>query len=127
METKESKLEIWWDEEGGIIKERLIGDLTIDDAKESEKKVIKLSASLRKKGIKAVNLLVDVTKAGTPSTKARDFFSQSLKKSSVDKIAVFGGGIIQKTVANFIFNYSGMKNARYFDNREEALSWLKRK
>lgn len=93
---QQEKLKIWWDEKEGIIRERLVGNLNEEDAKRSGDEINRLAVSLGKKGIKVVNFLVDATRAGIASTKARDVFSEELKKSKVDRVAVFEGGIIQK-------------------------------
>ncbi|OGZ17381.1 MAG: hypothetical protein A2Z78_01265 [Candidatus Nealsonbacteria bacterium RBG_13_36_15] len=123
--NQQQKIKIWWDEKEKIIREILIGDLNEEDAKRSINEVNKLVASKKKQGFKIINHLVDATKTGIATTKARDVFAAGFKKKLVNKVAIFGGGIIQKTIANFIFNYSGVKNAQYFDSEEEALEWIK--
>src|SRR4030042_1123680 len=101
--NQQIKIKIWWDEKERIIREILIGDLNNEDAKRSINEVNKLAASKKKQGFKTINHLVDATKAGIATTKARDVFATGFKKSSVNKVAIFGGGVIQKTIANFIF------------------------
>jgi len=45
--------------------------------------------------------------------------------SGLEKAAIFGGGIVLKTIAFFIVMASGMQNVKIFNTSKEALEWLK--
>ena len=123
--VENSEYKIWWDEKEGILRGQIIGDQDEESAKRILEKSDKLTASLNGRGIKVVNSLYDMSRAGTASSKARKIFAESFKKSTSSKTALFGGGVVQRTIAKFIFTFSGVKNMRYFDTEDEALRWLK--
>jgi len=64
-----------------------------------------------------------------PSFSVRKRIKESLKRSQKNlvfqKIAIYSGGAIAKTVVSFSLVVLGWKNARYFKTEEEALKWLK--
>ncbi len=125
MKENQLKFKVWWDEKEGIIRGEIIGDQNEEDARKILGKTAKLTASLNKKGIKPIGSLYDMTKAGKASSKARRIYADSFKNGTLAKTALFGGGVVQKTIANFVFSFSGTKNAKYFVTEEEALKWLK--
>lgn len=49
-----------------------------------------------------------------------------IKDIGFSKAAVFGQRIVTRTVAFFIIKAVGVKNIRIFDDRKEALKWLKK-
>jgi len=50
---------------------------------------------------------------------------KALKEIKNWRIAVYGGGTIQKTVASFVARSSSLENIRFLNNEEDALKWLK--
>ncbi len=125
LPTGQEKFKIWWDEKERIIRGEIIGDQNEEDARKILEKTVKLTTSLNKKGIKLIGSLHDMSKAGRASSRARRIYADSFKNGILAKTALFGGGVVQKTIANFIFSFSDTKNAKYFVTEEEALRWLK--
>ena len=41
------------------------------------------------------------------------------------RAAMFGGGLIRRTIASFVIVASGVKKMRIFETKEEAVKWLK--
>ena len=66
------KFEIWCDEKEKIIKIRIFGEQTEEDAKNIAEETKKLSVSLKEKGARAIKILADMTKAGGASLEARN-------------------------------------------------------
>jgi hypothetical protein len=48
-----------------------------------------------------------------------------LAKNELDKVAVFGGDAVSRTITSFIIRMSGFENMKAFDNEEEARRWLR--
>jgi hypothetical protein len=121
------KFEIWWDKKEKIIRIHIFGEQTEKEAKNIIEETEKLIASLEKKGVKAIKILADMTKAGAASSEARSIFSEFFKGGTLDKIALFGGEKVPRIMAKMMFAYASYKKAKYFDIEKEALKWLKEK
>ena len=48
------------------------------------------------------------------------------KNPGFEKIALWGGGITQRTALSFILSVVKLKNIKYFKAEKEALEWLKK-
>jgi len=119
------KFKVWWDEKEEIVRILATGDQTEEIAREMVAKERQLITSLNKKGIKVINVLCDVAKAGTASSPARKIFADWIKEGKVNKFALCGGGILQNTTANFVFFLSGFKDVKFFTSEDRASKWLK--
>jgi len=49
---------------------------------------------------------------------------EAFKKYGFKKAAIWGGGIMQRTVVRFILAAARIENIRFFKTEEEALKWL---
>jgi len=47
-----------------------------------------------------------------------------LAENELDKVAVFGGDAVSRTITSFIIRMSGFGNIEVFDNEEKAREWL---
>jgi len=121
----QAEFKVWWDEKEQVVRIIAIGDQTEEIAREMVAKEHQLITSLNKKGIRVINVLCDVAKAGTASSPARKFFADWIKEGKVNKFALCGGGILQNTTANFVFFFAGFKGVKSFTDEEKALKWLK--
>lgn len=50
----------------------------------------------------------------------------TLKDPGFERIALWGGSVIQKVGTSFIITAAGFKNIKYFKTEKEALEWLKK-
>ena len=76
-------------------------------------------------------VLINVTEAGIfTSSQARKKLAARIKERfkypRLEKVAVFGGNIVQRTVGLFVVSAAGIKNMKFFKAKTEALKWLKR-
>ncbi len=71
-----------------------------------------------------VNALIDLSRAGKPTPKAREIGRKRLETEYVGKIALFGQNPVARVIASFIMGVTRKKDMRFFKNKEEALSWL---
>lgn len=53
-----------------------------------------------------------------------DQIREAIKYPGIEKAAVFGGGVIMKTIASFIVVASGAENIKIFETKDKALEWL---
>jgi hypothetical protein len=122
----EEKFKHRWDEKNQVLREYMIGDQNEEDARKSVEEARRITTSLKEKGIRVINFLFDASRAGVPSSKARRIYADWLNEGIINKTAVFGGGVLQRTVANFIFAFIGKKEKmKYFANEKEAMAWIK--
>ena len=122
---KQQKFKVWWDEREEIVRILATGDQTEEIAREMVAKERQLITSLNDKGIKVVNVLCDMAKAGTASSGARKIFADWIKEGKVNKFALCSGGILTNTTANFVFFFAGFKSVKFFTSEEKALKWFK--
>ena len=56
-----------------------------------------------------------------------DRYNQESVFELFEKIAVYGGNVIARTVGSFVLAAAvGIKNVKLFENKERALKWLKK-
>lgn len=77
-----------------------------------------------------VRVLVNIeTAPNIPSVSYRKNVVKMVKDTideiGYEKISIYGGGIIQRTVTSFLIKAIGLKNIKYFGSEEEAQKWLK--
>jgi UDP-N-acetylmuramyl pentapeptide synthase len=117
------KFRVWWDQKEGIIRNKAWGDFDEQDAKVHAAQIINLVNSQPGK----VAILNDLTEAGKASSRARKIFVNLIKNKKVTKHAFWGKKTVPRVVVSFIINFAGVKNARYFSTKNEALKWLKQR
>lgn len=71
------------------------------------------------------NLFIDNNKAGKISSKARKIFHKLDNWETTGKVAIFGLHPVARVIAFFYIGISKNKNMRFFNNKEDALAWLK--
>lgn len=75
------------------------------------------------------NLFVDTTGIKTPGVveiNAAKVYKELLTDKQVKKVAVvMSGHEATKVLLNFITQFTGKKDFKLFDNKDEAISWLK--
>lgn len=121
MKEKNEKYKIWWDEEHQIIRNQSEGDFEDVDAKDQIIAIHKLADSIPGK----VAVLNDLTNAGTASSGARKTYAETMKSDKISKHAFLGMRTMTRVIVSFIMKASGVKNTKFFDNKEDAIRWLK--
>ncbi len=119
--------EIWVGEsrfylgEDNILYETVVGEQNERTATEMRKVTNKLQNMVEGK----VNVLIDLNKAGTPSSGARKIGQEMFENEKLRKIALFGLSPVAQVVASFVIGVTRKRDIRFFKTREEALAWLK--
>ena len=112
-----------WVGDDGIIRGKIIGDHTGQDARKIIKLIDHYLAKDRSKGY----VLIDMRETGRPTAESRKIHASNIKNghSKFNKTAFFGAKVINRVMANFIIKASGKgKKVKYFDTENEALKWL---
>lgn len=69
--------------------------------------------------------LLDLGNQGTSTRKARETYAKIMEHSEIEKVAVVGGSVVMKTIANFIMYLTEKKEYfRFFESKEDALKWI---
>lgn len=121
MESLNNNWKVWWAQENNLIHLQSLSD---QDEQSAQKISEEISRILKTKDEK-VGLIIDLTKSGKPSSKARKILADMIKQEKLSKVATFGGGTIHRVISQFIIYVSGVKHTRIFDTEPEALAWLK--
>lgn len=122
MGSETKKYRIWWDEEFKIIRNQAEGDFEERDAEDQMNAIHKLADSIPGR----VAVLNDLTRAGTASSGGRKIFAEMMKSDKITKHAFLGMKTVTRVIVSFIMKASGVKNAKFFENEEDALRWLKK-
>ncbi len=123
--TEQEQFKVWWDKEEEIVRILATGDLSEEVAEEMVAGLRRLAAESNKRRINVINILCDVAKARIATSEARKILARWIKEGKVNKFAICGAGVLQRTTAKFIFAFAGFENARFFKIEKEALQWLK--
>lgn len=113
---------VWVDKEG-IIRAAIIGTHDKDDAEKIIAEIDKLLEKYKQQS----RLLIDMTKTGRPTSKARKVHASNMriKAKYFKKTALYGASAMNRVMANFIIKASGKgDNVKYFNTEHQALSWL---
>ena len=122
-----SEREIWVGEsrfylgEDNIIYCTSIGDIDVEMAIAYDETNFKLMNMVEGK----VNLFIDMSRAGSPSAKARKIAKQSFENEKFGKIAMFGMHSVARVIASFVMGITNKEDMRFFKSKDEALAWLK--
>lgn len=120
------KFEIRWDDKERVVRTKISGKQSAEDAQAFVKEVRDLIDKIGKKEkIEKVNSLNDASKAGLSiEPETRRIYTKWLKSGVFNKIAIFGLKTPQKMVVNFLAGFS-KTNIKVFTKEKEALKWLK--
>ncbi len=108
-----------------IVKIEFIGDVTDEDAVQNSDQIDQYMADLP--AGEALHFLVDATRMGKISTKARHVFTERNKNPRVGNTAIYGVNRALKVLGVFIAKASNRDNLRFFNDEPEGLAWLQEK
>ena len=101
-----------------------------ENNRSSELIIQKINEILDKNPKKSFNWLIDLTTVGKMKnmpSQSRKNYAELGKDKRIKKIAVAGGGVVVKTITNFIVRLTGrMNDFKWFDDTNSALVWLKK-
>jgi hypothetical protein len=72
-----------------------------------------------------MKMLIDINKAGQPSSGARKIGRETFEDEKVGKVALFGLHPVARVIASFVMGVTRKKDMRFFKTKEQALAWLK--
>lgn len=111
----------------GMVEIKVRGDQTVATVQAMADEAVRFAMELRKKK-QPVLILDNLLEIGEVPVGARRRVAELIKSSKYDKLAMLGSGTLLKIGANLILQATGRgKYVHYFDNRTEAINWLKSK
>ncbi len=123
-DKKESKI---WIDKDGIINIKIVLQDPLKDIGELLKKTNEILNSSREKRI-----LVDLNgpilghiRSSYSRQQLTGHLKEWIKGVLFKKGAIFSSSVIRRTITSFIVMASGLKNIKIFENKKEALRWLK--
>jgi hypothetical protein len=108
-----------------IVKIEFIGDVTDDDALQNADQIDQFIANLP--ADERLHFLVDATRIGKISTRARHVFTERNKNPRVGHTAIFGVNRALKVLGVFIAKASKRDNLHFVNDEAEGLAWLQEK
>lgn len=108
-----------------IVKIEFIGDVTDEDATQNSDQIDQFMANLSADD--SLHFLVDATRMGKISTKARHVFTERNKNPKVGNTAIYGVNRALKVLGVFIAKASKRDNLHFVNDEAEGLMWLQAK
>lgn len=71
------------------------------------------------------NKLININHSGKVTVEARKIFKKKGEHEKTGKVALVGLHMVARVFATFLIKAFGNKRLRFFQDREEALAWLK--
>lgn len=105
-----------------IVKIAFIGDVTDEDAEQNSDQIDQIMVNLP--AAEPLHFLVDATRMGKISTKARHEFTERNKNPKVGNTAIYGLNRSLKVLGVFITKASKRDNIHFVNNETEGLAWL---
>jgi len=115
-------IEVEFDEARQIIRQRVGGELEVEDFERIDELTRACAARLHNPG--DVRILVDATGLGRSSARARRAMIAALKRPTLTRMAVLTPGPIGRVILRFLVVATGAERARGFASEDEAVTWL---
>jgi hypothetical protein len=116
------KIETWLDDERRFIRQRVEGDIDLDDFERIIAETKRLAKELRDPD--RVGVLFDARKAQKASFRARRAMFHLLAEPTLPRLAFWGATPIGRLMARFIMMAVGVKQVGIFKREDEAIEWL---
>ena len=117
-----AKIEVRLDEELQIVRQRIEGNMDLEDADRIDSQTDE--CRLRLPDPAAVRILVDAREIGRAAPRVRRRLAANLERPEVRKVAVWGGPPLVRVMVTFFRLGTGRRNLRAFATEEEAIEWL---
>jgi hypothetical protein len=117
-----AEIEVWLDESRQIIRQRVVGNLDVEDFKRLDDETAKAAAQLRDP--ERVRILFDARQSRKASYQARRAAIETLQRPALHRMAGFGAAPIGRMMMRFVIMVSGVKNVRLFESEQQAIEWL---
>jgi hypothetical protein len=115
-------IEVWLEDDRRVIRQRIAGNVDVDDFLRLERQTAELSNQLHDPAV--VLVLCDARRIGTATFRARREMLRPLKRPELRRIAMYGAPPLGRLMARFMSLVLGSDKLRMFAGEEEALEWL---
>ena len=124
----QEKVQTSWDEANQIASFKLTGEFDDEHATQAVQKYRDMLDDLEEKDIVLRRVIYNITEAGDATAEAKRIFASFAKsigdKYKTVKVAYIGGNKLATLVSVFIHKISGVGEAKFFANEEDARKWL---
>jgi hypothetical protein len=117
-----AQIEVWLDEGGQFVRQRVVGDMDAEDFKRLDDETAKVAQELPDP--QRVKILFDARESKKASYQARRAAIETLRRPTLYRMAAFGALPIGRLMMRFVIMVSGVKNVRMFEGEKEAIEWL---
>jgi hypothetical protein len=104
-----------------IIYETVIGEIGENEAMGCKEATYRFWSMVKGK----TNFLIDLNRTKKTTTEARTIAQELFENERAGRVALFGVHPVARVVASFVIGAMKKKDMRFFNSRDEALSWLK--
>ena len=109
-----------------LSKDNILHEIIVGDVDEKIANALVAEGNrLRNMAQGKVDLLIDLNRAGSTSSKARKIGSKRFEIEGTGKVAIFGMHPVARVIASFVIGISKKEEIRFFKTKEEAFAWLK--
>ena len=108
-------------DENNILKIEAIGDMTDENADEIHEIMLEIYSNTQGN----LQTLADMNKAGKSTPYARKMWKKLSVFERMSKIALYGINPVARVLASFMVGRTSRNNMRFFNNKEDAIAWLK--
>ena len=126
--SKEEKSKVWIGKDG-ILNIVINMKNPVEDILDFLEEVKKVLSALGDR----VKILVDISgsvlghmRSSQLRNRAARHIRGWLEKVKFEKVAIFGGDVVRRTITSFLVTATGLKNIKVFETKEDALKWLKK-
>jgi SpoIIAA-like len=117
-----AKIEVWLDDDGRFIRQRVEGDISLEDFRQIEREVGLLVPRVRDP--ENVLILFDAREAAKGTLEARRAMAQALGRPNLRRMAVVQPSLIGRIMVRFMTAVSGQHKIGIFEDEGRAVQWL---
>jgi hypothetical protein len=117
-----AKIEVWLDDDRRFIRQRIEGDVSVEDFQRLEDEMAKFVPQVLDP--ENVLILFDASKAAKGTFQARREMIRSLNRPALRRMAVVAPSAVGRVMVRFILTVSGVNKMRAFNDERAAIEWL---
>jgi hypothetical protein len=117
-----AKIEVWLDDERRFVRQRIEGDISLEDFRRLEGQIEALVPRVRDP--ENVLILFDAREAAKVALEARRAMAQSLGRANLRRMAVVQPSLIGRIMVRFMMAVSGQRKIGIFEEEDRAVQWL---
>jgi hypothetical protein len=117
-----AKVEVWLDDGGRFIRQRVTGEMDVADFRRLDDETHALTPKLPDP--QGVRILADARALGHATREARGAMLQPLYRPHLHRLAIFGMSSFARVMMRLLLLNAGIEKVRTFKKEDEAIAWL---